>query len=75
MATRSGACITAVPNQINGRNMSQEEFRDNLCLRDGLKMLNLSSDCNICEKNFTEEHALPFLNGGLVLIRHIGAAR
>ena len=35
-ATRNGAWLSAVPHRLNGTELSQEELRDNLCLRYGL---------------------------------------
>ena len=35
-ATRNGSCLSVLPYRINGTELSQEEFRDNLRLRYGL---------------------------------------
>ena len=35
-ATSNGAWLSAVPHHLDGTELSQEEFRDNLCLRYGL---------------------------------------
>ena len=35
-ATRNGAWLSAVPHRLSGTELSQEEFRENICLRYGL---------------------------------------
>ena len=42
--TQSGACIIAMPHQLNSTEMSQEEFWDNLRFWYGLIPLNLPID-------------------------------
>ena len=36
MATSSGAWLSAIPHCLNGTELSQEEFQDNLCLSNRL---------------------------------------
>jgi hypothetical protein len=59
-----------MPNSLNGTELSEEEFRDNLRLRFGLLPLSLPARCDGCEATFTVEHALSCKRGGLVLLRH-----
>ena len=57
-ATRIGSCLSAVPHRLNGTELSQEELRDNLCLRYGLMPQDISATCGGCGKRFLIEHAL-----------------
>jgi hypothetical protein len=66
----TGAWLTAMPNALNGTELSEEEFRDNLRLRFGLQPLSLPDRCDGCEAKFTVDHALSCKKGGLVLLRH-----
>ena len=72
--TRNGAWLSSVPHCLNGTELSQEEFQDNLCLRYGLMPQNILAACDGCGKKFSIEHALPCPNSGLVLARHDNAA-
>ena len=47
-ATRNGSWISAVPHRLNGTELSQEKFRDNLCLRYGLMPQNIPATCDGC---------------------------
>jgi hypothetical protein len=69
-STQTGAWLTAMPNALNGTELSEEEFRDNLRLRFGLHPLSLPAQCDGCNQKFTVEHALSCKKGGLVLLRH-----
>ena len=71
--TRNGAWLSAVPHRLNGKELSWEEFRDNLRLRYGLMLPDISATCDGCGKKFSIEHAISFPKGGLVLVRHDGA--
>ena len=75
METRNGACLSAVPHRINGTELSQEEFGDNLCLRYGLMPQDIPAACNGCGKRFLIKHAISCPKGGLVLARHDDAAK
>jgi hypothetical protein len=66
----AGAWITAVPNRLNGMELSEEQFHDNLRLRYGLLPLGLPDRCDGCGATMTVEHALTCKRGGLVMIRH-----
>ena len=70
MATRNGAWISTVPHRLNGTELSQEEFRDNLCLRYGLTPQDIPATCDGCGKRFLIEHVLSCPKGGLVLERY-----
>ena len=52
-------------------NLKNNEFRDSLRLRYGLRPNHLPSQCDGCSQNFSVEHALSCSKGGgLVLLRH-----
>ena len=57
-ATRNGAWLSAVPQRLNGTELSQEEFLDNICLRYGLMPQDVPATCDVCGKKFLIEHAL-----------------
>ena len=73
-ATENGAWLTAIPNCLNGTELSREEFQDNLLLWYGIVPLNLPVDCDGCGKNFLVPHDSSCPKGGLVLARHNNAA-
>ena len=58
MATRNGAWLSAVTRRLNRMELSQEEFRENLCLRYGLIPQDIPTICDGCGKKFLIEHAL-----------------
>ena len=66
----NGAWLSAVPHRLNGTELSQEEFWDNLRLRYGLMPQDIPATCNGCGEKFSIEHALSFPKGGLVLEQH-----
>ena len=74
-ATDNGAWLSAVLHQLNGTELSGEEFRDNLCLRYGLIPQDIPATCDGCGKRLSIEHALSCPKGGLVLARHDDAAK
>ena len=74
-ATRNRAWLSAVPHRLNSTELSQEEFRDNLCLRYGMMPQDIPATCDGCGKNFSIKHDLSCPNGGLVLARHNDAAK
>jgi hypothetical protein len=69
-ARETGAWLTALPNAMNGTELSEVEFRDNLRLRFGLQPLALPTRCDGCDSKFTVDHAFSCKKGGLVLLRH-----
>ena len=73
--TRNGAWLSAVTHRLNGTELSQEEFRDNICLRYGLMPQDIPATCDGCGKKFSIDHALSFPKGGLFLSRHYDAAK
>ena len=75
MATRNGSWLRAVPHRLNGTELSQEEFWDNLRLRYGLMPQDIPTTCDGCGKKFSIEHALSCPKGGLVLSRHNHVAK
>ena len=58
MATNKGDWIMAVPHCLNVTYFSQEEFRDNFCLRYGLMTQDNTVAYNGCMKNFSVDHGL-----------------
>ena len=68
--TRNGVWLSAVPHRLNGTELSQEEFRDNLCLRYGLMPQDIPATCDGCGKKFLIEHTLSCPKGGIVLARN-----
>jgi hypothetical protein len=69
-STETGAWLTAMPNSLNGTELSEDEFRDSLRLRFGLTPVALPERCDGCDAKFTVAHALSCKKGGLVLLRH-----
>ena len=57
-ATRNGAWLTSVPHRLNGTELSQEEFRDNLCLIYVLITQDITETCNGCGKKFSVYQSL-----------------
>ena len=55
---------------ICGKELYQEEFRDNLCLRYGLMPQDIPATCDSCGKKLSIKHALSSPKGGLVLAWH-----
>eukprot|EP00957_Ditylum_brightwellii_P051733 3922803-Ditylum_brightwellii.AAC.1 len=55
-ATKTGAWLTVVPDRLNGMELSEEEFRDNLRLHYGLTPLKVQSHCDGRGKPLTVEH-------------------
>ena len=54
----TGIWLSMVPLEVNGTVLSEVEFRDALCLRDGITPLNLPSKCDGCGGKFTVGHDL-----------------
>ena len=73
--TRNGAWFSDVSHRLNGMELSQEEFQDNLCLRYGLIPQDIPATCDVCGKKFSVEHSLSCPKGGLVLARHDNAVK
>ena len=72
---RNWVWIIAIPHCLNGKYLSQEEYRDNVRLRYGLMPQDIPVTCNGCGNNLLVENALSFPNGGLVLVRHDDTAK
>ena len=66
-ATRNEVWLSAVPHRINGTELSQEEFQDNLRLRYGMMPQDIPATCDGCGKKFLIKHALSFPKVGLFL--------
>ena len=69
-ATETGGWLTAMPNALNGTELSTDEFRDSLRIRFGLTPLALPATCDGCGCKFLVEHGLSCKKGGLVTLRH-----
>ena len=52
-ATSNGVCISSVPHRLNGTELSQEEFEDNLRLRYELMPQDIPANSNGCGKKFS----------------------
>ena len=74
-ARRNGAWLSAVPHRLNVTELSQEEFRDNICLRYGLVTPDIPATCNGFGKKFSIENALSCPKGGIVMDRHDETAK
>ena len=72
---RSRAWFTSVPHRLHGTEMSQEEFRNNLHLRNGLMFLKIPTDCDGCGKKFTTNHAMLCPKEEILLDRHDDTAK
>ena len=57
-ATSNGSWICWVHHLLNGTELYQEEFRDNLHLRYGLMHQDIPATCDGCGKRFPIEHAI-----------------
>jgi hypothetical protein len=66
----TGAWLTAMPDRLNGTDLSADEFRDSLRLRLGLIPTSLPARCDGCRQMFSVAHAMSCKKGGLVLLRH-----
>ena len=69
-ATRNGVWISAIPNRLNGKELSWEELWDNIRIIYGLMPQDIPATCNGCGKKFSIEHAISCPRGGLVLTRN-----
>jgi len=69
-AQKTSAWLTATPDRLNGTELSEEEFRDSLRLRYGLRPNNLPQQCDGCSARFSVAHALSCKRGGLIGARH-----
>eukprot|EP00957_Ditylum_brightwellii_P164681 12538525-Ditylum_brightwellii.AAC.1 len=59
------AWLKVIPNRLNGSELSEEEFRDNLCLRYGMIPLDLRQRCDGYGQHLTVQHALSCSHGSL----------
>ena len=67
--------ITAIPDRLNGTELSWEESQYNLLLWYGILPLNLLTDCDGYANKFLVPHTLSCPKEGLVLARQNGAAK
>ena len=56
-ATENGVWLTAIPHCLNSRELSREEFQDNLLLQYDIVPLNLPTGCDGCGNKFLVPHA------------------
>jgi hypothetical protein len=68
--TGTGTWLTAVPDRLNGTELSPLEFRDSIRMRCGLTPANLPAVCDGCQQPFTVDHAVTCKKGGLIVLRH-----
>ena len=66
----AGIWLALIPSRLNGNDLSAEEFRDNLRIRQNLAPENMPATCDGCGDKMTVEHALACKVGGLVHVRH-----
>ena len=66
----AGIWLALIPSRLNGNDLSAEEFRDNLRIRQNLAPENMPPTCDGCGDKMTVEHALACKVGGLVHVRH-----
>ena len=62
-----------MPHCLNITEFSQEELRDNLCLRYGLMPQDTHMTCNGFNNKLFIYHAISYPRGGLVLVQHDNA--
>ena len=74
-ATSNGSWLRSVPHRLNGTELSQKEFRDNLCLRYRMMPLDIPATCDVCGNRFSIGHTLSCPKDGLVLARHDDSAK
>ena len=74
-ASKSGHWLLSMPHRLNGNVLSEEEFVDNIRLRENLKPLDIPKLCDGCGAPMTVDHALSCKVGGLIHQRHGDAAR
>ena len=65
-----GQWLSVMPLTVNGTELSPQEFRDNLLLRQGRAPGDLPKHCDGCGATFTMTHALDCKVGGLIHQRH-----
>ena len=65
----------AIPQSLNGTELSREKFQDNLLLRCGIVPLNLPTDYGGCVKRLSVPHNLSCPKGGLVIAHHKDASK
>ena len=75
MEMRNRLWLSAMPHHLNSTELNQEEFRDNLCLRYILIPQDIPATCDGCGKNFSIEHDLSCMKGGLVLVWNYNATK
>ena len=57
-ALSNGAYLSAITHCLNSMDLSQEELRDNLCLRYGLMPQDIPATCDGCGKKLLINYAL-----------------
>ena len=72
---RNGAFLSAIPCRLNGTELPQKEFRDDICLRYGIVPQDIPVNSDGCGKRFLIYHALSCPEGGLVMSRHDDASK
>ena len=62
--------LTTAVSSRDGLVLSKAEFMDNVCLRYGQPFKSIPPKCDGCSADFTVQHALSCMKGGLVTQRH-----
>ena len=57
-STRNAAWLSAIPRRLNGTELSQEEFWDNIRLRYGLMPKEIPTNCDGFGKKFSIDHSI-----------------
>ena len=66
----TGQWLSVLPSTVNGTELSAQEFRDALLLRNARCPPDLPTECDGCQQTFSVRHALECKKGGLVISRH-----
>ena len=74
-STSNGEWLSDITHCLNGKDLSQKEFRYNICLIYGLMPQDIPTTCDGCGNKFLIEHTISCPKGGIVLARHDDAAK
>jgi hypothetical protein len=66
----TGQWLSVLPSAVNGTELSSQEFRDALLLRNARCPPDLQIRCDGCQQKFSVHHALECKRGGLVISGH-----
>ena len=74
-STRNRTWINSMYHRLNGTELYQEQFRDNLCLRYGLMPQDIPMTCNVCGKKLYMDHTLSCHWEDLIMTQYDAAAK